>query len=371
MGSIRKLGDDTFELRWEMPRDPATGLRRTKSKRFKGGIRLAQKELARIVSEIDDEASRASDTSFESVAKDWLELKRSGLKLRTHAEYERLLRVTILPTLGAKPISKISPRDLDRFYQSLYAENPKRDITHVHAVIRNVFAQCLKWGYVTANPALMATVPKYTPMKTQIASVDRLGAILEEASENEMWVRLFAFAALTGMRRGEICALRWTDIHDETLVVARSLSKIGGQEAEGPTKTHQVRKIYLDASAQKLLLAQFDYYIRSAKKAGVEPSSDGYIWFGFPTGLVSLYPDSLSSAFKRYAVRAGAPELHFHSLRHFSATQLIAAGVDIRTVATRLGHADPSITLRVYAHALEQKDKEAAGILGGLVKKFE
>jgi integrase len=184
-----------------------------------------------------------------------------------------------------------------------------------------------------------------------------------------MWERLIAFAALTGMRRGEICALRWTDIHADVIVVARSLVKIKGETHEGTTKTHQVRRIALDPLANGLLTAQLNYYRESAVKADVVPRADGYVFFGFPDGSISLHPDSLSAAFKRISIRAGVENLHFHSLRHFSATQLIAAGVDVRTVANRLGHADPSMTLRVYSHALEQKDKDAASILGGIIGK--
>jgi integrase len=365
-GSIKKLSDGVFELRWDLPKDPQSNKRRTKSKRFHGGIRQAQKELARIVAETDDETARSSDASFETVANEWLTLKKSQLKYSTWVEYERRLNSTIIPSLGAIPLSKLTTRDLDRYYHAMYAENPQKDLSHSHAIIRNIFAQCIKWGYVHDNPALRVTLPKRGSTPVQVASVEKLGAILE-ATDNETWARLFAFAALTGMRRGELCALRWTDVDGETLIVSRSIIKRKGEVVEGSTKTHQVRRVHLDPSAQKILLDHFNFYLAEAQKAGVAARPDGYLWFAFPTGEEAIHPDSITKAFKKYAIKAGAPDLHFHSLRHFSATQLIAAGVDVRTVASRLGHADPSITLRVYSHALSENDQRAASILGSIV----
>ena len=140
----------------------------------------------------------------------------------------------------------------------------------------------------------------------------------------------------------------------------------------GPTKTHQHRKVSLDPAAQALLASHRRRVEAWASQAGVSVLEDGYVlpggpaWGFDPTGAEPVKPNTITSAFARLAQRRGV-KVRFHDLRHFSATQLIGAGVDVRTVAHRLGHADPSTTLRVYAHALAERDREAAAILGKLV----
>jgi integrase len=103
-----------------------------------------------------------------------------------------------------------------------------------------------------------------------------------------------------------------------------------------------------------------------ASQIGVNLAADAYILSVAPDSAQPLKPDSLGQAFRRVAERVGV-NIRFHDLRHFSATQLIGAGTDVRTVAARLGHADPSTTLRVYSHAIADRDKAAAQIIGELL----
>jgi integrase len=143
--------------------------------------------------------------------------------------------------------------------------------------------------------------------------------------------------------------LRWTDVDWEkaTLTIARSIYETkGGGWGEKPTKTHQVRNIGLDAARLDL---------------DVPPQA--FMFSRSPQGSEPIRPDVVTKFAARAAKSAGV-NTHMHALRHFTATQAIGAGYDARTVASRLGHADPSITLRVYSHAIEQRDRELATSLG-------
>ena len=134
----------------------------------------------------------------------------------------------------------------------------------------------------------------------------------------------------------------------------------------GPTKTHADRCLALDRLALAVLTKHRERVEEIASQLDVAVPPDAYILSAEPDCTQPLKPDSLGQAFRRVAERVGV-NIRFHDLRHFSATQLIGAGTDVRTVAGRLGHADPSTTLRVYSHAIADRDKAAAQVLGELL----
>ena len=157
-------------------------------------------------------------------------------------------------------------------------------------------------------------------------------------------------------------------------MVRRSVWQVRRSMGVKDTKTHQVRRIALDQNATALLRARRAGVDADATAAGITLAQEAFVWSPVADGSTPRTPDSLTRAFARLcgsleaeAKAAGRREQYrfrLHDLRHFSATELIGAGVDIRTVAGRLGHADPAITLRVYAHALEERDRAAAELLG-------
>jgi len=174
--------------------------------------------------------------------------------------------------------------------------------------------------------------------------------------------------AVTGLRRGELCALRWSSVHLEEglLDVAESLTVIGGQVTVGGTKTHQARRMALDTSAVDAIGRRVAYQRWLAERTGVDLVADPWLLSRRANGADPPLPDGVTQAFSRYCKALGMP-YHFHELRHFLATVGVASGQDVRTVAGRLGHADPSMTLRVYAHAQEVTDRELARLVGEAV----
>jgi integrase len=180
-------------------------------------------------------------------------------------------------------------------------------------------------------------------------------------------------AALTGMRRGELCALRWSDVDVDTgtINVTRSVVVVPNGVAEKTTKTGRGRIVALDPVGVALLSRHRTLTERWVREAGTQQSSDAFVFSPFVEGITPFRPDNVTSFFIRVRNEVGAPTVRLHDLRHFTATQLIGAGVDVRTVAGRLGHSDPSVTLRVYSHALEERDRAAAAIMGGILAPSE
>jgi integrase len=175
--------------------------------------------------------------------------------------------------------------------------------------------------------------------------------------------------ALTGMRRGELCALRWSDVdldHGE-LDVSRSVVVAVGGLAEKTTKTDRFRRVALD-EVGVLLLRQHQANVTTwAREAGTVVPNDAYVFSPYVDGHSPFRPDNVTSFFIRVRDSLGLKDVRLHDLRHFTATQLIGAGVDVRTVAGRLGHSDPSLTLRVYSHLIEERDRAAASIMGRML----
>jgi integrase len=197
--------------------------------------------------------------------------------------------------------------------------------------------------------------------------VEAVRAVVTAAEERDPRLApLLMLAALTGMRRGELCALRWTDVDLERgeLDVSRSVVVAVGGLAEKTTKTDRFRRVALDEVGVLLLRQHLANVETWAAQADTMLSADAYVFSPYLDGHSPFRPDNVTNFFIRVRNSLGLKDVRLHDLRHFTATQLIGAGVDVRTVAGRLGHSDPSLTLRVYSHVIEERDRAAASIMG-------
>jgi integrase len=179
-------------------------------------------------------------------------------------------------------------------------------------------------------------------------------------------------AAATGARRGELCALRWSDIDSdsETLVVARNL--IAGDKGgwiEKDTKTHQSRRIALDPATMAVLEHHRVAADDIAASIGLVRSSGGFVFSSTPDGSEPWMPNHQTHRFRALCRRVGVEGVRLHDFRHMHASQLLGANIDVRTVAGRLGHANAATTLGVYAQFLQARDRDAASVIGSLLDR--
>ncbi len=350
-----------------------TGKERSMSRNFRGGRRAAEKALNAMLTEVEEKRTAATRATVSYLMDEWLRFQRSqGLSSTTIGSRTSYIENRINPALGHLPVADLTARHLDELYSRTSREVSARTVNHIHSTIHRALAQAVKWGWVDRNVADLASPPKAVTEKVTSVDLPALADILREARRRDPRVeRMIVLAALTGARRGEICGLRWSDIDVSAamLTIRRAVkwSSANGIEV-GPTKTHAERRVSLDALALLAARQQIEDLIDISSNTGLPLPEDPYLFPG-PDLTSPLNPDRMTGAFRRVAVAIGRPDLHFHSLRHFTATQLIAAGVDIRTVSGRLGHSDASVTLRVYSHVLEAKDREAAEIMGRLLGK--
>lgn len=185
-------------------------------------------------------------------------------------------------------------------------------------------------------------------------------ALLLDDTELAKYVWL---ASLTGARRGELCALRWSDVdlHEGSMLICRALVDEGGQVLEKDTKTHQARRIALGAETVAKLAEHRLRMEERALECGTELIGDSYVFTSSANGAEPWRPDTTTHRFIRARRRAGLPEsLRLQDLRHFLATRMISSGIDVRTVSGRLGHRRTSTTTDRYAAFVPAADRAAA-----------
>jgi len=338
------------------------------------GSRRAEKELARMVADVAAGKLSTHTTTVAQLLERWFEhLESIGRSPTTMKKYREIARRDVVPVIGSVKLNKLTAAHLDKLYAGLTARgNKPTTVRRVHALIGASLHQAERWGLVERNVSKMATPPPVHQAPVKPPSPDEVLAIIAAAEQMDpSLARMLLIAAITGCRRGELCALRWGDLDTttNTLTVARSVYEVaGGGWATKGTKTHQERRIGLGELAIETFRAQREWVDDLAAKLDLTPEENGFIFSPSPVGSEPLRPDVLTNFTGRAAGRAGV-KTHLHALRHFSATQGIGRGVDVVTMAGRLGHRDPSITLRVYAHALEQRDRAAAELIDASLRR--
>jgi len=371
-GSLRQKTRGVWEIRFEAGRDPLTGKRRQISRSIRGSKRDAQQALNALVAEADTGGFVGTAMTFEQLTVQWLALAENDLSPTTLRRYKNLLSKRILPALGDRLVNNIRTRDLDRLYLGLANEVglAPATIRQAHAIIRRAFRQAVRWGWIATNPAVNATPPRLVKADLSPPDVLQVGKLIQEASANDPELsRFLHIAASTGARRGELCALRWSNLDPKlhTLTIERSIIELAGGISEKDTKTHANRRIALDPVTLKVFEKQRASATALAALAGCALSSDSYVFSREPDGMVPWAPGNVTKRFQALRHLLGYDEMRLHDLRHFAATRLMAAGVPVRTVSGRLGHANPSTTLSVYSHFVEASDQVAAGVMEGLL----
>jgi integrase len=331
------------------------------------------------------DASSCSDTQPEMQAAEvagldlgellerWLDLVTDDLSPTTVRSYRSLIDGKITPALGTREISDLTPGDLDSFYLMLRREQglASGTVRHTHSILRSGLAQAVKWGLLESNPALKASPPKLRRAEVEPPDLEQVQALITAAEEvNRPFARLLRLMAATGLRRGEACALRWSDLDFDarTLVIRRALIIVKGKSTVvKSTKTRSIRKIALDSTTVSALQEQRSFMRSRAAAEGLELDGDAYLFSHAVDGKRPWYPDNVSHNFILLRDRLGFDGVRLHDLRHAHATQLLAAGVPVRTVSGRLGHANAATTLGVYAHFLASSDRDAADVITELL----
>lgn len=360
-GHIRKRGERSWELKYDVGTG-GDGLRKTRYASFKGTKREAAIELARLVTAAA--AGEQVDPTRVTVAEfltrwdtDWC---KSNVSPKTAERYEELMRLHVVPHVGAVRLQKLRAVQLVELYGKLAAKLAPRTIGHVHRVLHQALTQAVDWDLLSTNVASRVKPPRVEDDEVEILTVEQIKAVMEAAREG--WINPIARLALaTGLRRGELLALRWQDLDLDhgRVTVARSLEQTkAGLRFKEPKTRRGRRTITLPVSAVNDMRAHWKAQQEIRLRLGVGKAPPKSLVFCDIDSEPRL-PQTVSQTWMKVTAAAKV-EATFHSLRHTHASHLIAAGVDILTISRRLGHSSPTITLNIYGHLMPQTDDKAA-----------
>ena len=291
----------------------------------------------------------------------------------TRSDWDSVIARHLRPAFADLPLWKLTARDCDRLYARMAADGlgPSR-VRCAHVVLHRALAQAVRWGWLTRNPVSDATRPEVPRTTIHPPDADTVRFMLAAArhSDPQLWCWL-QVAVATGARRGEICALRWCDLDlaDRTVRIERSVSatKNHGLFIK-TTKTGHVRLVSLTAQAIEALTEHHARATAVAAGAGRHVEVDDLVFSNKHTPQQPWRPELVTRRWERLRTRIGLNNTRLHDIRHFVATELLTAGIDIRTVANRLGHARTSTTLDIYWAWVPARDRDAAHHLEAVLR---
>jgi integrase len=295
----------------------------------------------------------------------WIPHKRRQLRATTAYRYAWFVERYIHPVLGEVPLRRLRADHLDHLYDTLEGSGGRcgqglapKTVHEVHAVIRASLDHAVERRLVDRNVARHTRHRRRPPASGAARSwtAGELGAFLSAARDQRLFSALH-LAAHTGMRRGEIVGLKWSDLSvaHSRLSVSRTVQNVGGRPVEFGVKTRTSRRsVELDRATLDELLR----WRRRLERDGLPFGPDD--WMFCNTAGRFLNPESVSQLFDRIVQRNGLPRIRFHDLRHTHASLLVADGITVKVVAERLGHAHPAFTMHTYQHVLPGMSSVAA-----------
>ena len=380
-----------------------------------------EKELKQVTFEFEQKVKngkllKGEKLSFYEFTSKWLkEYAIHHLEKSTLSTYIDMLDRHIMPSLGHLKLTDIKPIHLNEFYNSLATGsiNNKKGyapstIKKYHAVISSILSTACKWELIEYNPCNNVTPPskeavekinyftleqaeiflktldlQYTTDYKEHQRTASNGTIYNVKSYKETrgiseQLRLFFYMALFGgFRRGELIALKWSDIdfNKGIVHVIKAVGLAGSITYEKTTKNHTTRSVYLPNGVMEMLKTyKSNQNIQRLKLGEKWVGNDNiFIQWNGKQMDISTPTHTFKSIIKKYNLTADnehkLPSITLHGLRHTNATLLIASNTDIRTVSSRLGHSNTSTTLNIYAHSLEQNNIEASNTLQDLFNK--
>lgn len=401
-----KTGKSYTPKRWDcvisFGSDPITGRKARVHRRLRGTKSEVRRTLHRIKAErLNGITADAENLTVSAFMDTYLSNREALGELETNTArgYRGYVRRWVEPFIGACTVKDLKPLAIESWYrEAAKAGASGTTINHAHKLMKMAYRKAVRDGLALSNPFELVSAPKKDTRKRGYLEPDEAGRLLR-ILDSEIGFTGFAAAVraglATGARRGEVLALQWADVDFKsgTVRIWKSLVQVDGAKRQGrqakavktPKTESGNRTVTLDAGSlqwlsrwkreQKSELAALG--VVQVPRTPVCCSTYGHKFGGvavFAGG--TLDPSAFSSQFGRFCDRYGFKDsngkrLVFHELRHTQATYLLSSGEDVVNVSARMGHASPSITEDMYAHAMPQRDRECAGTIGAILREAE
>jgi integrase len=367
MRGYKRFRSGGWSLVVDAGKDPITGDRRQVHRTFKApntkrGAAQADTALAKLVAEV--EAGRALPSSGLTAAQLVERYIVDGERRwapGAAAETRRRVKQHITPYVGEMPIEKLRPIDVQQLHATLRSGGmAEGTIGRVHDILRAAFTWAERLDLVARNPVAKVTRPRGAKANiSPPAPKDVVRMIAKASPDLALFLRL---AALTGARRGQLCALHWSDVQLDAATIrwTRSLVKVPGGTVEKETKTGARWSVALDPATVEALKQHRRRCVESALAAGATLPDKAYVFSRDPAGKLPWHPDGASQRFASLRSKLKLDGVRLHDLRHWMATESLGDGVDIETIAARGGWANTTTPLEVYSHFRPARDADLA-----------
>lgn len=346
----------------------------------KGNKRRAEQELIRIRSEFEIPPAAGelnSNMLFADYLDQWLEIVRARIKPATFGSYQGMVKSTIGPYFRKKELTlkELEARHIQQFYTEKLKTVTPNSVIHYHAVIYQALKYAMKTDLVTQNVAMKVDRPKKNDYQPVFLDAEELQHLFEVVKGTKLELPVLV-AAFYGLRRGEVCGLKWDAIDFErgTITIRHTVTSL---QVDGKTKMYAQDSAKTKSSMRTLpLVGSFAEYFKEVKAAQEVNKKvcgncynyeyDGYVFVDELGNLMN--PNYLTSQFPQYIQKHGCKRMRFHDLRHSCASLLLANGVPLKQIQEWLGHSDFSTTANIYAHLdYSSKLSSASAMVNGMV----
>ena len=374
-GSIRKRTDGRWEGRYTAGYHPETGKRIIKNVLGKTQAECKAKLSAALESVKGIDVSRADEYTVATWLRSWYDIyAKPNVRVATADRYQLMVEQYTIPRIGSIKLTKLTSRDLQKLYKELM-ENGRIDrksghgnpglssttVRSLHLMLHNAFERAVKERLIPRNPTEDCIAPKIQKFEMQILQPEHIKEYLNAANAREL-LPMFYLELVSGLRKGELVALQWSDLDEANCTI--SVSKQASWDTEGnlilsrPKTGNSIREVSIPQDAVELL----------KQEHAKHPDNP---WM-FPSGRTGemYHPDSVVTLHKRILKDAGLEHIRFHDLRHTFATLALQNGVDVKTVSSMLGHYDAGFTLRTYTHVTRQMQQKAAEKMGSFMAQI-
>jgi integrase len=365
-GTIKQRSEGSYSLIIDLPRERGEK-RKQKWVTFKGSKRAAQVELARLIGEIDDGSfQEPHKVALAQFFERWLTHMTSQVDERTHVGYAEKARKNINPLLGGTLLTKLHPEKISQAYAAALARGrcdgkgglSPRTVHHMHRVLKQALGQAIKWGLLKRNPCDAVDPPRVEKREMKTFDTPQTVDALSEMRQTRFLI-VYLLAALCGLRRGEIAALRWkhVDLDAGVLKIVQTTRQIKTVVSYKPVKNTKGRPVALTSIMLEELRAHRVKQAEELLRLGIKLTGDSFV-FAQPDGS-RIKPGSITNEWKRLVLKHKLPMIRLHDLRHTHATAMLGSGVHPKIASERLGHSSIAITLDLYSHVLPNMQADA------------
>ena len=374
-GNIRKRADGRWEGRYTAGYHPETGKRIIKNVLGKTQAECKAKLSAAMEATRGIDVSRADEYTVATWLRSWYEIyAKPNIRISTANRYQLMVEQYTIPRIGSIKLTKLTSRDLQKLYKDLM-ENGRIDrksghgnpglssttVRSLHLMLHSALERAVKERLILRNPTEDCIAPKAQKIEMQILPPEHIKDYLEAADRRGL-LPMFYLELVSGLRKGELVALQWSDLDEANCTI--SVSKQASWDTEHqlilsrPKTGNSIREVSIPQDAVELL----------KQEHAKHPSNP---WM-FPSGRTGemYHPDSVVTLHKRILKDAGLEHIRFHDLRHTFATLALQNGVDVKTVSSMLGHYDAGFTLRTYTHVTRQMQQKAAEKMGSFMAQI-